>query len=80
MISYAQDKLNQLREMALSDTSEENEPLTPDPKSPMESYFLLNPKDMENYLNFKAVSTEKLTDWDPVRPFTFKNFNLIFCM
>ena len=72
---FYKDKLNQLREFAMSDTSEENELTTPEPVTPLESYFSLNPTDMDNYLNFKAVNHEKLTDWDPVNLFIF---NFIF--
>uniref|UniRef100_A0A7M5UY46 PH domain-containing protein n=1 Tax=Clytia hemisphaerica TaxID=252671 RepID=A0A7M5UY46_9CNID len=58
-------KLSELREQALSDTSDESELRTPEPDTPLESYFLLNPSDMDNYLHYKAVNHEKLTDWDP---------------
>ena len=38
----------------------------PTPDTPLESYFLLNPSDMDNYLHYKVTNNEKLVDWDPV--------------
>lgn len=53
------------------EVKDEKPPKSPDsissqpPDTPMQSYFVLNPSDMDNYLHYKAANDEKLVDWNP---------------